>query len=810
MEMSQSRKTTIVRVTRVLIVACLIALTTRTAAAGTVRYVLLADQSTLVQTGGIAGVHWTYQVQGQFVLSIDPNAGTASFVRVDANATDSSPYHRALDPNKVFALTSLTGTVASDTTLEFTGKAADGSAVRITATLQDNLVHLIAQTTPPAGSADFFVFSMDATAQRKYAGGTGEQGDPYQIATAAYLIGLGNEPNDYAKCFILTADIDLDPNLPGNRVFDRAVIAHSPGHMSSFRGTAFSGEFDGNAHVISRLTIKGDGYLGLFGALTYGASVRNLGLADVNITGSWDYVGGLGGENGGSVAQCYSTGSVSGRYVVGGLLGAHTYANVVSCCCSGSVSGEGTVGGLVGGNSGGLVGQCYSVTRVIGLQGVGGLIGYANMGHVVASFWDIQASGQTSSAGGTGKTTPEMRDIATYLAAGWDFVDEIKNGTSQLWQMPTEGGYPLLAIFVGHRLPRLQGLGTPAVPYLISDALDLGALTYNSRSACYRLTDPIDLSGTSLHLPMVPVFGGTFDGNNVTISHLTITGDNYVGLFGKLSPGSCVKNLGVVDANIAGSGEYVGAIAGSNGDYAHWIVGINGEDHQMLEGGDIVSCHSTGKVHSDGGCVGGLVGFSYGGHLNRCSSGAEVSGYASVGGLVGDSGSDVDECRSCGAISAVSRAAGGFVGENKGSLLRCYSTGSVSGVLSEGGGLVGCNLSTVTECYSTATVSGTSNGGLIGRNMAGGSRRSTLSGIVSAAAEYVTSSFWDIQASGRTMSDGGTGKTTAAMKMAKTFTDAGWDFVEETKNGTEDIWWIDEGKDYPHLSWEKSEEAMQF
>lgn len=37
-----------------------------------------------------------------------------------------------------------------------------------------------------------------------------------------------------------------------------------------------------------------------------------------------------------------------------------------------------------------------------------------------------------------------------------------------------------------------------------------------------------------------------------------------------------------------------------------------------------------------------------------------------------------------------------------------------------------------------------------------------------------------------------------------TFCDSwcGWDFVGEAANGTEDIWWIDEGKDYPRLWWE--------
>jgi len=67
---------------------------------------------------------------------------------------------------------------------------------------------------------------------------------------------------------------------------------------------------------------------------------------------------------------------------------------------------------------------------------------------------------------------------------------------------------------------------------------------------------------------------------------------------------------------------------------------------------------------------------------------------------------------------------------------------------------------------------------------------------------FVTACFWDTQTSGQIISAGGTGKTTAEMQTAKTFLDAGWDFVGETKSGTEDIWWILEGNDYPRLSWE--------
>ena len=65
-----------------------------------------------------------------------------------------------------------------------------------------------------------------------------------------------------------------------------------------------------------------------------------------------------------------------------------------------------------------------------------------------------------------------------------------------------------------------------------------------------------------------------------------------------------------------------------------------------------------------------------------------------------------------------------------------------------------------------------------------------------------TMSFWAIQASGQSSSDGGTGLSTAEMKTAGTFLEAGWDFVDETANGTEDIWWILEGQNYPRLWWE--------
>ena len=138
------------------------------------------------------------------------------------------------------------------------------------------------------------------------------------------------------------------------------------------------------------------------------------------------------------------------------------------------------------------------------------------------------------------------------------------------------------------------------------------------------------------------------------------------------------------------------------------------------------------------------------------------------------------------------------MGNNDGDILCSYSMGNVTGVESVGG-LVGTNwcvpdpVPSILACYSTGLVAGERDlGGLVGlrsepgRGMPG----------------EVLFSFWDIETSGQTDSGGGTGVATPELQAAATFVQAGWDFVDEIEDGTDDIWWIDEGQDYPRLWWE--------
>ncbi|MHC4204720.1 MAG: hypothetical protein ACYSTT_08715 [Planctomycetota bacterium] len=97
------------------------------------------------------------------------------------------------------------------------------------------------------------LFFTRLSAYAQYSGGTGEPNDPYQIATSQDLMLLGETPEDYDKNFILTSNIDLDPNLSGHNIFDKAVIApdvKSNDYPSEFQGAPFTGVFDGNGYTI--------------------------------------------------------------------------------------------------------------------------------------------------------------------------------------------------------------------------------------------------------------------------------------------------------------------------------------------------------------------------------------------------------------------------------------------------------------------------------------------------------------------------------------------------------------------------------
>lgn len=183
---------------------------------------------------------------------------------------------------------------------------------------------------------------------------------------------------------------------------------------------------------------------GLVGHNRENGTVSN-SYASGNVTGN-DGVGGLVGGNWGNLSNSYATGSVTGNEWVGGLAGqnSHTVSNSYA---TGNVTGNGQVGGLLGRNDEGLVSNSYSTGSVTGNYGFGGLVG-VDTGTVTNCFWDIETSGLPSSDGGTGKTTAEMQDIATFLDAGWSIIavaNPDQRNSAYNWNMVDLVTYPVLS-----------------------------------------------------------------------------------------------------------------------------------------------------------------------------------------------------------------------------------------------------------------------------------------------------------------------------------------------------------------------------
>ena len=164
-------------------------------------------------------------------------------------------------------------------------------------------------------------------------------------------------------------------------------------------------------------------------------------------------------------------------------------------------------------------------------------------------------------------------------------------------------------------------------------------------------------------------FAGTFNGQHHKIMNLYhhSTGDELIrnGLFGVVSDGGTLKNLLVIDADIASNDGSLLA-----GILADWV-----------DGGTVENCYTSGKIENNVGdkMVGGLIGQCTGStQVKGCGSDATVISTESdedhvdtVGGLIGQwensaDSSSITDCWFGGSVSCnnIYSAVGGILGAN--------------------------------------------------------------------------------------------------------------------------------------------------
>lgn len=186
----------------------------------------------------------------------------------------------------------------------------------------------------------------------------------------------------------------------------------------------YTGTFDGGGkYTITGLTVTGSNdYVGLFGRIGSGGAVKNVILTEVNVTAGTS-VGGIAGQNDGTVENCSVNGTVTGRGLTdtGGIVGTN-YGTISGCSAEGTVTGSVNVGGIAGGSYLGVtIEGCHSTAAVSGRSSVGGVVGnLGNNSSLMASYstGNVTVTSTTGYAGGVVGVNAQGTVTACYHATG--------------------------------------------------------------------------------------------------------------------------------------------------------------------------------------------------------------------------------------------------------------------------------------------------------------------------------------------------------------------------------------------------------
>lgn len=646
-------------------------------------------------------------------------------------------------------------------------------------------------------------------------------GGVYLISSLSNLVWIAENSGRWGLSYKQTATIDASATAAMDNCFGWTPIGNSSAN--------FTGSYDGQGFTISNLSLNRiTDYNGLFGyAAGVGKPIKNIRLENVQIKGN-NFNGAISGQAmSKEIHNCSVSGYISGLTYVGAVTGYSSGGTLTKLKSTATVFGSGYIGGIVGKLSSATIKNSFSGAEVRGAAYIGGIAGYTEnaskyircyaYGPVstggglvgttygtasvfIGCFYDTEATGRSTSVGGSGKTTSAMKTVSTYTDYGWNF--------SHQWELSeTNNGYPDFQNYTTITPVASQpaGAGTEESPYEISTLNELLWIPVDN-DAVYVQTADIDASETALWYDgagwMPNSFYGKYDGQNYVIRNLFVErfGSNTNGLFSNLYPGVVLSNMNLENVSVLGS-YYTGALSG----YAGNSSGIVSVSNCKVSGGyvggtdyvggffgrlyrvDVTTSTTNALVHSLTQYGGGIGGEVYGGSFKRCFTNGKVEGASYLGGIAGKLygtsytttytqyfGVTIENCFNKAFVSGTGSYRGGLVG---------YSYGMPY----NSGGYTYYTSMPVVNSYNVGAVPG--GGGLIG----GGATGVT-----------VTNSFWDRELAGTNASAlGGTSKTTAEMKTLSTYT--GWDFVNETANGTNDYWKLDLANNdgYPWLTWQE-------
>ncbi len=286
--------------------------------------------------------------------------------------------------------------------------------------------------------------------------GNGSKDEVYEISNAGQLYwfaGLVNgtlsgvTQNTSANA-ILTANITVNENLLDSLQYDAEGNVSNGSDFISWtpiadwmgnRTTQYSGTFDGNNKTVSGLYFNGDSTcIGLFGSSESDGNIKNVGVVDSYFKGN-DSVGGVCGNNAGTITNCYNAGNltaIESSADIGGICGYNNGGTIANCYNTGTVTATGSIASVGGvcGCSIAPISNCYNtgtVTATSSGADISDICGYyfgpvtncyyladtedENGGKTAAQF----ASGEIAYLLSQGCSTGEGDNTVTYDGSIW-------------------------------------------------------------------------------------------------------------------------------------------------------------------------------------------------------------------------------------------------------------------------------------------------------------------------------------------------------------------------------------------------------
>ncbi|MFC1565604.1 GLUG motif-containing protein [Candidatus Neomarinimicrobiota bacterium] len=606
--------------------------------------------------------------------------------------------------------------------------------------------------------------------------GAGTVADPYQIATLENLYWLSQQEGNsdatglyWSRNYLQTADINAT-----NTTTWGSGNGNSGWYPIGTNSNHFTGSYDGQNNYISALYVNRWEYGGLFGYLE-GASIQNVQLPSVNVVSPGYYSAALAHiTNGGTVDNCWSTGTVSGSRMPAGLIGrnyggtiTNSYSGAdVTATCSGGFCRP---GGFVSQNeNGGTIDNCYSTGTVSGYETPGGFVSINNYLCSITNSYSTgnviggnRTGGFVGNNGGTINACFSTGDVSGCYEAGaigslgevGAFVG-ITGSTSQISNCYSLGNATRNTGALSTEIGAFVGEAGGTIQYCYS----IGSVYYTDT------TDPTDKGfvGNNNNASYESNFWDSEASNQTTATGATakttadmqtlctFTDDATVGLSTPVwdfetNPNDDAANIDYWDIDLTKTiNTGYPFLSWENGTAIALPVGVEplGDPRQVstLEHLLWISENSSSwsndfeqTVDIDASSTSTWncgEGFSPIGNITTNFTGSYDGQYHTIDGLfidrpetdyIGLFGYILDGTIKNLGVTNVNITGdyrvGGLVGGNFASVINCYSTGSVTGG-DEVGGLVGVTYNNVvSNSYSTANVQGNDRvGGLVGAN----------------------------------------------------------------------------------------------